>query len=99
MEDNLKYACDANSSATEGYGRRIFENDDVVLEWRDYFDHHTLPLSRQNLSRWPHHPTCYRSLTVLMVSIDLVASSSQLIGFKLHILRFGLEILDFELVS
>lgn len=61
MEEKLKYACDASSSATEGYGSRMLENDDVVLDWRDYFDHHSLPLSRRNPSRWPHDPPDYRS--------------------------------------
>ncbi|KAK4771229.1 hypothetical protein SAY87_031761 [Trapa incisa] len=40
----------------------MLENDDAMLDWRDYFDHHTLPLSRRNLSRWPHHPTGYRQV-------------------------------------
>lgn len=31
----------------------LVTDDDTVLDWRDYFDHHTLPLSRRNPSRWP----------------------------------------------
>lgn len=38
--------------------------DDGVLDWRDYFDHHTLPESRRNPSRWPHFPPSYRDVMV-----------------------------------
>ncbi|XP_030504113.2 jasmonate-induced oxygenase 4 [Cannabis sativa] len=61
VADKVRYACDPTSSATEGYGSRMLERDDTVLDWRDYFDHHTLPLSRRNPSRWPHFPADYRS--------------------------------------
>lgn len=38
------------------------QNDTVeqVLDWRDYFDHHTFPLSRRNPNRWPEFPSNYR---------------------------------------
>lgn len=38
------------------------QNDAVeqVLDWRDYFDHHTFPLSRRNPNRWPDFPSNYR---------------------------------------
>ncbi|TVU34732.1 hypothetical protein EJB05_16580 [Eragrostis curvula] len=49
MEDKLRFACDpTRGAATEGYGSRMLANDDSVLDWRDYFDHHTLPESRRN---------------------------------------------------
>lgn len=38
----------------------MLERDDTVLDWRDYFDHHTLPPSRRDPSRWPHFPADYR---------------------------------------
>ncbi|GAY32558.1 Fe2OG dioxygenase domain-containing protein [Citrus sinensis] len=54
LTDKLEYACDNASAASEGYGSKLLvANDDTVLDWRDYFDHHTLPLSRRNPSRWP----------------------------------------------
>ncbi|KAF5174891.1 Dmr6-like oxygenase [Thalictrum thalictroides] len=53
MEEKRKYSCDSNSAASEGYGSRMLVKDDSVLDWRDYFDHHTLPLSRRNPNRWP----------------------------------------------
>jgi hypothetical protein len=31
-----------------------------VLDWRDYFDHHTLPESRRNPSHWPDFVPGYR---------------------------------------
>ena len=31
-----------------------------MLDWRDYFDHHTFPLSRRNPNRWPEFPSGYR---------------------------------------
>lgn len=62
MEVKLRYACDSSSAASEGYGSRMLlgAKGDVVLDWRDYFDHHTLPLSRRNPSRWPVSPPDYR---------------------------------------
>ncbi|XP_030456551.1 jasmonate-induced oxygenase 4 [Syzygium oleosum] len=62
MGEKLAYACDPSSSATEGYGSRMLESDDSVLDWRDYFDHHTLPLSRRDPSRWPSLPPDYREV-------------------------------------
>lgn len=44
MEEKLRFGCDpARGAAAEGYGSRILANEDSVLDWRDYFDHHTLP--------------------------------------------------------
>ncbi|GAB4848220.1 hypothetical protein Ancab_002887 [Ancistrocladus abbreviatus] len=56
VSEKLKYSCDPSSAASEGYGTRMLvnQNHDTVLDWRDYFDHHTFPLSRRNPSRWPN---------------------------------------------
>ncbi|KMT09134.1 hypothetical protein BVRB_6g132410 [Beta vulgaris subsp. vulgaris] len=64
VSQKFKYGCDTNSPASEGYGSRMLvsEKDDVVLDWRDYFDHHTFPISRRNPSRWPHYPSNYRNV-------------------------------------
>nr|XP_043606359.1 jasmonate-induced oxygenase 4 [Erigeron canadensis] len=63
MEEKLRYGCDSSSPASEGYGSRMLvESNDTVLDWRDYFDHHTFPLSRRNPSRWPHFPQNYREV-------------------------------------
>ncbi|GJX56292.1 probable 2-oxoglutarate-dependent dioxygenase ANS [Tanacetum coccineum] len=66
MEEKMKYGCEAGSAASQGYGSKMLVDDvdggnDGVLDWRDYFDHHTFPLSRRDPSRWPHFPTSYRS--------------------------------------
>ncbi|KAL5726494.1 hypothetical protein ACHQM5_009535 [Ranunculus cassubicifolius] len=53
MEEKQKYSCDPNFAASEGYGSRMLVKEDSILDWRDYFDHHTLPLSRRNPSKWP----------------------------------------------
>lgn len=67
LQDKLKYACDPTSSASQGYGSKMLlaagsssSNANPVLDWRDYFDHHTLPLSRRDPSCWPHFPPNYR---------------------------------------
>lgn len=61
MEQKLSYACDPSSPASEGYGSRMLvASNDTVLDWRDYYDHHTLPLSRRNPSKWPHFSPNYR---------------------------------------
>ncbi|XP_024995539.1 probable 2-oxoglutarate-dependent dioxygenase ANS [Cynara cardunculus var. scolymus] len=63
MAEKLRYSCDPNSPASEGYGSRMLvASDDAVLDWRDFFDHHTFPLSRRHLSRWPHSPPNYREV-------------------------------------
>ncbi|XP_057511894.1 jasmonate-induced oxygenase 4-like [Actinidia eriantha] len=67
MAEKLKYSCDSNTSsfASQGYGSRMLvSSNDAVLDWRDYFDHHTLPLSRRNPSLWPHFPSNYREIIV-----------------------------------
>ncbi|KAL2906843.1 hypothetical protein RDABS01_005553 [Bienertia sinuspersici] len=84
----LMYKCDQNSPASEGYGSRMLvsENDDVVLDWRDYFDHHTFPISRRNPSRWPHYPPNYRNVVeeyseqMKMLAQKLMAMISESLG-------------------
>uniref|UniRef100_A0A7N0UA80 Fe2OG dioxygenase domain-containing protein n=1 Tax=Kalanchoe fedtschenkoi TaxID=63787 RepID=A0A7N0UA80_KALFE len=88
MEEKLKYACDTSAAATEGYGTRMLAGagDDAVLDWRDYFDHHTFPLSRRNPSRWPHFPPQYREVVaeyadqMKLLAHKLLASISQSLG-------------------
>lgn len=65
MEEKLRFGCDpASGAATEGYGSRMLANDDSVLDWRDYFDHHTLPESRRDPTRWPDFVPGYRDTVV-----------------------------------
>jgi len=61
MEEKLRYACRDTGTAPEGYGSRMLVKDEQVLDWRDYIDHHSLPLSRRNVNRWPADPPHYRS--------------------------------------
>uniref|UniRef100_A0A2N9HYN1 Fe2OG dioxygenase domain-containing protein n=1 Tax=Fagus sylvatica TaxID=28930 RepID=A0A2N9HYN1_FAGSY len=81
VNDKLTYSCDPHSFASQGYGSRMLlnENDTVVLDWRDYFDHHTLPLSRRDTSRWPHFPSDYRK-TVANYSDEMNALAMKLLG-------------------
>ncbi|VFQ62548.1 unnamed protein product [Cuscuta campestris] len=66
MPEKLRYSCDPDLPASEGYGSRMLvASNDAVLDWRDYFDHHTLPLSRRDPSRWPHFPSDYSTQTAL----------------------------------
>lgn len=60
LEDKLVYACKDTGSAPEGYGSRMLVKEEQVLDWRDYIDHHTLPITRRNPERWPSHPPEYR---------------------------------------
>ncbi|XP_072981078.1 jasmonate-induced oxygenase 4 [Typha angustifolia] len=64
MDSKLRFACDPNSAASEGYGSRMLSKEDGVLDWRDYFDHHTLPESRRNPGRWPDFIPNYRDVVV-----------------------------------
>ncbi|CAH2057523.1 unnamed protein product [Thlaspi arvense] len=79
VTEKLKYCCEPNSFASEGYGSRMLvSSNDTVLDWRDYFDHHTLPLSRRNPSRWPNFPPNYRDV-VLEYSDHMKALSQRLL--------------------
>ncbi|CAH9077413.1 unnamed protein product [Cuscuta europaea] len=63
MKEKMRYSCDPKFPASEGYGSRMLVTpSDTVLDWRDYFDHHTFPLSRRNPSGWPHFPSDYRGV-------------------------------------
>lgn len=65
LPDKLKYSCDPSLPASEGYGSRMLvQSNDTVLDWRDYFDHHTLPVSRRDPSKWPEFPHNYRYICV-----------------------------------
>ncbi|KDP20669.1 hypothetical protein JCGZ_21140 [Jatropha curcas] len=79
FQDKLKYACDPSSAASEGYGSKMLVDKDSVLDWRDYFDHHTLPLSRRNPSRWPHYPPNYREI-VGKYSDEMKVLAQKLLG-------------------
>ncbi|KAM7500400.1 hypothetical protein LguiA_024814 [Lonicera macranthoides] len=80
MEEKLRYSCNPNSPASEGYGSRMLvASNDTVLDWRDYFDHHTFPLSRRKPNRWPHFPTNYREV-VVAYSDQMKALSQKLLG-------------------
>lgn len=80
MDQKLSYSCNANSPASEGYGSRMLvASNDTVLDWRDYFDHHTLPLSRRNPSRWPHFSPNYREV-VAEYSDEMKVLAQRLLG-------------------
>lgn len=79
VHDKLRYACDPTSAASEGYGSRMLEKDDTVLDWRDYFDHHTLPLTRRDPTRWPDFPPEYRRV-VAEYSDQIAALARELLG-------------------
>ncbi|KAL3701940.1 hypothetical protein R1sor_019962 [Riccia sorocarpa] len=67
MEYKLRYACKPGVIASEGYGSKMLSKDDQLLDWRDYYDLHTLPLSRRRSSGWPDDPQSFRE-TVLQYS-------------------------------
>ncbi|CAJ1960675.1 unnamed protein product [Sphenostylis stenocarpa] len=85
MPEKLRYACSA--AASEGYGSKMLadsdqqQNDAVaqVLDWRDYFDHHTLPLSRRKPDRWPEYPPDYRD-TVASYSDEMKVLAQKLLA-------------------
>ncbi|CAI0409924.1 unnamed protein product [Linum tenue] len=89
MKDKLMYACSPDSAAAEGYGSKMLVESDEnhgVLDWRDYFDHHTLPLSRRNPSNWPHYPPNFyrkkgkRSVDWVLVAQKLLGIFSESLG-------------------
>jgi isopenicillin N synthase-like dioxygenase len=65
MSEKLKYPCTLGAATSEGYGSRMLASSDEepvsqILDWRDYFDHHTFPLSRRNPNNWPNFTSDYR---------------------------------------
>lgn len=86
--DKQLYACKPGVIASEGYGHRMLVRDDQVLDWRDYFDHHTLPLSRRNPNNWPHNPPAYRQTIIeysehmKLLAQRLLALISESLGLK-----------------
>ncbi|XP_065847360.1 jasmonate-induced oxygenase 4-like isoform X2 [Euphorbia lathyris] len=79
LQEKLKYAGDPTSVASEGYGSKMLVNNGGTLDWRDYFDHHTLPLSRRNCSRWPQFPPNYREV-VCKYSDEMKVLAQRLLG-------------------
>ncbi|KAK8985634.1 hypothetical protein V6N11_068882 [Hibiscus sabdariffa] len=90
MEEKLIYACRPDFAASEGYGSCMLVSSEnkTVLDWRDYFDHHTLPVSRRNPSSWPHFPPEYRVLIadysdeMKALAQRLLALMSESLGLK-----------------
>ncbi|XP_042485435.1 jasmonate-induced oxygenase 4 isoform X2 [Macadamia integrifolia] len=78
-EKRDKYRCDLNSAASEGYGSKMLMKEDSVLDWRVYFDHHTLPLSRRNPIRWPDSHPNYRE-TVVEYSEHMMTLAQKLLS-------------------
>lgn len=84
MQEKLRYACRAGAIASEGYGSKMLVKDEQVLDWRDYFDLHTLPLSRRNPSNWPAHPSFFRQVhlgSAIRTSILCLLVRSLWLGF------------------
>ncbi|KAK6919821.1 Isopenicillin N synthase-like, Fe(2+) 2OG dioxygenase domain, partial [Dillenia turbinata] len=80
MSEKRQYACDPTTPATEGYGSRMLvDSNDSVLDWRDYFDHHTLPIYRRNPSNWPLFPSNYRQV-VAEYSDQMKVLAEKLLG-------------------
>ncbi|KAL2333114.1 hypothetical protein Fmac_014327 [Flemingia macrophylla] len=83
MPEKLRYACSPSAPASEGYGSKMLAGTDpsasTALDWRDYFDHHTLPLSRRNPLRWPESPPEYRD-TVARYSDEMKGLAQRVLG-------------------
>ncbi|KAJ4847164.1 hypothetical protein Tsubulata_009135 [Turnera subulata] len=66
------------------------QDDTFVLDWRDYFDHHTLPLSRRDPSRWPHYPPSYREV-VAQYSDEMGELARRLMGLISESVGMGIS--------
>ncbi|KAG6541642.1 hypothetical protein Mapa_016907 [Marchantia paleacea] len=64
MEQKLKYSCTPGVIASEGYGSKMLTKDEQLLDWRDYYDLHTLPMSRRRSHNWPTNPLSFRESVV-----------------------------------
>lgn len=91
VETKLRYSCPPNAAATEGYGSKMLvdtDGKDTVLDWRDYFDHHTFPLSRRNPNNWPDFPTEYREV-VGKYADEMMSLAKKLMGLISESLGLG----------
>lgn len=84
MEEKLRYKCDEGKAAAEGYGTKMLVKEGEgeegeVLDWRDYFDHHTWPMERRRPERWPERPREYREV-VGEYSNQMKALAEKLLG-------------------
>ncbi|XP_024530603.1 probable 2-oxoglutarate-dependent dioxygenase At5g05600 [Selaginella moellendorffii] len=85
MCEKLQFSTPPGEMAAEGYANRMLTRDDQVLDWRDYLNHHALPIWRRNSSNWPHEQS-YRqmiedySAQVLALSRQLLAAISESLG-------------------
>nr|QCP71065.1 leucoanthocyanidin dioxygenase [Pohlia nutans] len=63
-EEKMKYANklprEGETAVPEGYGSKLGTNETTSWNWRDFFEHHTFPLSRRNPLVWPAEPEFYR---------------------------------------
>ena len=60
--EKVVFACREGVVASEGYGHKMLVQENQILDWRDYFDHHTLPLSRRNTENCLNNPPAYRRM-------------------------------------
>jgi hypothetical protein len=68
MGDRLRFSCDpARGTIVEGY-----DNDDFMLDWCDYFDHHTPP-ALSHMTVLPHLSSTLVDLEELVDWVELAA--------------------------
>lgn len=61
MEEKMAWA-GTKESMFQGYGVQMGDSK-FLKDWRDFFLHFTLPLSRRNTDLWPADPADYRCTT------------------------------------
>ncbi|KAJ3683101.1 hypothetical protein LUZ60_013328 [Juncus effusus] len=80
MEEKLRFSCDPTEGPTaQGYGSKMLSRDDTVLDWRDYFNHHTLPEARRDFSKWPDFIPNYRDV-VTQYSVKMKELAQRLLS-------------------
>lgn len=71
MQYANKFSPDKVNEVPEGYGSKLVLKDDTVWNWRDYFEHHTFPISRRNPLLWPAEPEFYRWSNLSLTKLSL----------------------------
>nr|AAR01567.1 anthocyanidin synthase [Sinningia cardinalis] len=59
VEEKEKYANDQAAGNLHGYGSKLANNANGMLEWEDYFFHCIFPEEKRDFSIWPENPTDY----------------------------------------
>ncbi|XP_020573196.1 leucoanthocyanidin dioxygenase-like [Phalaenopsis equestris] len=88
VDEKEKYANDQSRGQIQGYGSKLANNENGILEWQDYFFHLVYPPEKTDLTIWPTQPADYIATTTSFAK-ELRALASKM--FSILSLGLGLD--------